>query len=416
MGLAASRVYQWIAKSIAAFGFVVRTSATSKTGNPSINAGTGAPTALEPKASVWLRTDGASAAEVLYVATDAIGTWVALTIVAAASVLAESVVGAGITITGAATASASFAAKIAGTINHATNNYRAVWGKASAITTARTAGTVAAFVAELVGFATDTSGATYVAYDGIAPTANGGSAVYVWGRIAAGYAALLDLTGVATGEAIIKLKDNLAVAAAFKVAATAYLTFVTTDGAESVAAGVRLTTTDAVASGIARVVGGKVYSNVAASTAITGATETEAQFDALISLPANTLKAGTVVRIRAQGIYTATTGSENHSLILQIGSVALCTLALVDPANSDLFYFDAIIVCRDAGATGHIVATGVELAQAATQVGTAKPWFLASTAIDTTGANIVAVAIDRQGTATDSDSARLDILVVEVIG
>lgn len=154
---------------------------------------------------------------------------------------------------------------------------------------------------------------------------------------------------------------------------------------------------------------------VAASTAITGATETETAFDQAVSIPANLLEAGTVLRVRAQGIYTSTTGSETHSLIVKIGATTIVTLATIDPANSDIFYFDLLVQVRTAGETGTLVATGTVLAQAQTAVGTAKPVFLASTAIDTTVANSVAVYIDRQGTATDSDSARLDILTVEAV-
>lgn len=45
---------------------------------PTITSGAGAPAAVVAKGSVYLRTDGASADEVLYVATDAAGTWVPL--------------------------------------------------------------------------------------------------------------------------------------------------------------------------------------------------------------------------------------------------------------------------------------------------------------------------------------------------
>lgn len=47
--------------------------------SPTITSGSGAPTASEPKGSVYLRTGGASGSEVVYVATDAAGTWYALT-------------------------------------------------------------------------------------------------------------------------------------------------------------------------------------------------------------------------------------------------------------------------------------------------------------------------------------------------
>ncbi len=159
-----------------------------------------------------------------------------------------------------------------------------------------------------------------------------------------------------------------------------------------------------------------LYAAVAASTAITGATEAETIFDKNFSIPANTLVAGTILRIRAQGIYTATTGAETHSLLVKVGATTIITLAAVDPANNDIFSFDLLVVVRTAGASGTCVATGTILAQAQTAVGTAKPVFLASTAIDTTAAAIVGVYIDRQGAATDSDSARLDILTVEIVG
>lgn len=218
-----------------------------------------------------------------------------------------------------------------------------------------------------------------------------------------------------TGTFSLALTDNLADAFSVKEASTSYLTFVTTDSSESIAAGKRLTTTDGVASGTARVVGGGAYRSVAASTAITGATETETNFDTNYTMPAATLKAGTRVRIRAQGIHTATTGSEDHTILLKLGSVTLASFAAVDPANNDVFYFDFEFVCRTAGASGTIVGCGTAGAVTPT-TGTAKVVALASTTVDTTAANVVAVAIDRQSTATDSDSARLDYLTVDVIG
>ena len=142
----------------------------------------------------------------------------------------ESTAGAGITAVGAATASNSFAAKITGTINHATNVYRAMWSRATAITTARTGGSMAAYVAELVGLAGDTSGTAHVGFDAIAPTANGGSAIYVVQRVAAGFARLLDLSAVATGEALVFVGANLADAWTWGTATLTYSRLVTTTG------------------------------------------------------------------------------------------------------------------------------------------------------------------------------------------
>lgn len=156
-----------------------------------------------------------------------------------------------------------------------------------------------------------------------------------------------------------------------------------------------------------------LYAAVAASTAITGATETATLFSPQFSVPAGALEAGSVLRIRAQGIHTATTDAETHTIALKLGSITIASVAAVDPANDDMFYFDAIVVIRTAGASGTLVATGTLMAAAATAAGDAAPFLLASTAIDTTAAHIVGVEIDRQASATDGDSARLDILVVE---
>lgn len=157
------------------------------------------------------------------------------------------------------------------------------------------------------------------------------------------------------------------------------------------------------------------YASVASSTPITGAQEAETNFDTTHTIPANRLRAGTVVRIRGQGIHTATTGAETHSILLKMGSTSLVTVAAVDPANADVFYFDFLVTIRTAGASGTMVGAGT-FAAGVSGTASAKIVSLGSTAIDTTAAQVVAVAIDRQATATDSDSARLELFVVEVVG
>lgn len=187
------------------------------------------------------------------------------------------------------------------------------------------------------------------------------------------------------------------------------------DSAGNVASTGTFTTTDGVTSGTARRVGGGAYRSVAASTAITGATETETNFDTAYTMPADTLKEGTRVRIRAQGIHTATTGSETHTILLKLGSTTLASVASVNPADSDVFYFDFELVCRTNGASGTFVGCG-HVAVGAPGTGACVVVHKASTSVDTTGALAIAVAIDRQSTATDSDSARLDFLTVDIIG
>jgi hypothetical protein len=153
----------------------------------------------------------------------------------------------------------------------------------------------------------------------------------------------------------------------------------------------------------------------AASTAQLGTVETDVALDTTATVPAGRLKVGSVIRVRAQGIHTLTTGAETHTMALKIGSTTVASQAAIDPADNDLFYFDAVFVIRTIGASGTFVATGAQ-AHGVPGTVTAKPFLKASTAIDTTVDQIVGVYIDRQGTATDTDSCRLDILFVEVLG
>lgn len=176
-----------------------------------------------------------------------------------------------------------------------------------------------------------------------------------------------------------------------------------------------VTTTDGVAAGTERRVGGGVFRQVVASTAITGATETETNFSQAYTMPANTLKAGTRVKIRAQGIHTATTDTEDHTILLKVGSTTVASKAAVDPADSDLFFFDFELVCRTAGEAGTMVGCGL-IATGPSGTADVTAVLLASTAVDTTAELVIAVAIDRQASATDGDSARLDILTVDIIG
>jgi hypothetical protein len=73
--------------------------------SPSITSGSGAPSASEPKGSTYLRTGGAGANQVLYVATDSVGTWEALqgdndfgSAGIETDIVTESTTGAGVTI------------------------------------------------------------------------------------------------------------------------------------------------------------------------------------------------------------------------------------------------------------------------------------------------------------------------------
>ena len=157
-----------------------------------------------------------------------------------------------------------------------------------------------------------------------------------------------------------------------------------------------------------------VYKNTADSTAITGATEADTIFDTYHTVPANTLRAGSIIRCHAIGQHTATTGSESNTTQLKVGTVSIASTGVADPADNDIFVFNYEIIIRTIGAGGTLTAQGYRI-HGASGTGTARPTLLGSTTIDTTGALTVGVWMDRQTTATDSDSAVLRTITVEVV-
>lgn len=157
---------------------------------------------------------------------------------------------------------------------------------------------------------------------------------------------------------------------------------------------------------------GLIYSSVAASTAITNTT-TETAFSTAVTIPANFLKAGDIIRVRAQGIATSTNSTDTLDLQLRLGTTDILATGAVDVANNDLGFIDADIVIRTIGASGTIVAAGHTALGAAGTV-TAKPKLLASTTLDTTAAQSVNVSAT-WSVASASNSVRLDVMNVQII-
>jgi hypothetical protein len=129
-----------------------------------------------------------------------------------------------------------------------------------------------------------------------------------------------------------------------------------------------------------------IYASVAASTAVTG-TASETTFSTgSFTIPANTLYAGEIIEIEGQGTNTSGNAADTLTIKLYIGSTAILTTVAfnVTDGGGDIFYFRARVCVRDIGATGHVVASGVQALGVPATV-TALPFFLASTAVDTTG-------------------------------
>jgi hypothetical protein len=159
---------------------------------------------------------------------------------------------------------------------------------------------------------------------------------------------------------------------------------------------------------------GRAYTNTTASAAVTN-TITETLFDKSYSIPANTLQPGTLIRIRYQGIATATNGTDTLAIKLYIGGLggaALIAHAATDVANNDVFQGEYELIVRTIGATGTMVGCGTfKSVPAAEGTATYKDDILPSTAIDTTVAKVIGVSATWSA-ANAGNSCRLDFLRV----
>lgn len=164
-------------------------------------------------------------------------------------------------------------------------------------------------------------------------------------------------------------------------------------------------------------IGRMVYTNTAASSAHSNSTD-EALFSTQFSIPANTLQVGSLIKIRYQGIATATNSSDTLTIKLYMGGLAgtaLLTGTATDVANSNIFAGEWEGIIRTIGASGTFVGVGTHTDVPAAS-GTATHGIteiLASTAIDTTAAQVIGVGADWSA-ASSGDSARLDFLRVEI--
>ena len=148
-------------------------------------------------------------------------------------------------------------------------------------------------------------------------------------------------------------------------------------------------------------------------------TTTEAVFNKSVTIPAKSLAVGDVIRIRSLVYVSDNNSTDTLTLVLRMGTAgtaadqAIITTAAVDVADADVGYFDVDIVIRTIGASGTMVACGVQGLGVPGTV-TAKPFLLGSTAIDTTSAQIVTVSADWSVAHADNE-CNLEVLNVQVI-
>lgn len=179
----------------------------------------------------------------------------------------------------------------------------------------------------------------------------------------------------------------------------------------------RITTADAVASGDYRVVGGRVYSAVSAADNLLASAGAGAHVDfaQTYSIPANTLKANSILKIKGSVAVSNADGTDTLELKLYIGATTLMTITAFDPsAVTDFANFDFDLVARAApGAAASCVGMGKWVtSDNGTLIHGAA--ILAATNLATNGA-LVVKASAKWSSTTASTNARLEMFNVEIV-
>lgn len=305
------------------------------------------------------------------------------------------------------------------TQTHATGSVKGLAVTMTQGTNNKTSGTVSAIKGAIVGRAGDTSGATYAAFEAAATT-NSGSAHYAALLAGAGFDRLLDASAMATGQAVISLPTNVAVALREQdiTANKIYRDIITTTGSESVAYQQRLTSTDGVASGDTRIIGGQVNSAIANGTALTGSTA-ETLLGTKV-LAASALKAGTRMIVRYAVEVSVGGNASKLTVCLRLGATTLTGTALITsvaPAGAvtnDVGIGEYTLTARAApGAAAS--CTGYGMHQKPGAIGTAVlSAFTTPTNFATSSA--LRVEVTGQWDANDANSCRLTQLDVDLVG
>lgn len=179
----------------------------------------------------------------------------------------------------------------------------------------------------------------------------------------------------------------------------------------------RLTTADGVASGTARVVGGRAYNAVSAADNLLASAGASAHVDfaQTYSIPASTLGLASALRIKYHVLVTDASGTDTLETKLYIGGTTLMTTTAFDPdAANDFVMGEFLLVPRAAaGATASCVGQGRWTSSDGGSLvhGVA---ILGATNLATNGALIVKASAKWSAT-TASTNARLESLFVEVI-
>ena len=165
-------------------------------------------------------------------------------------------------------------------------------------------------------------------------------------------------------------------------------------------------------------VGGQAKATVADGTSHEN-TVTEGSLDQL-AIPANTLVAGSTIRIWASGIVEDNNSTDTLTVLIRLGTSttvgsneAVFTSAAVDSADSDIYCLHGVIQVRTAGSSGTAVA--MFSYQDPDAAATAPKWQTkASFAVDTTSKLYLDFAADWSVAHADNET-NSNMFVVDIV-
>ena len=166
-------------------------------------------------------------------------------------------------------------------------------------------------------------------------------------------------------------------------------------------------------------VGGQAKATVADGTSHEN-DATEGSLDKL-AIPANTLVAGSTIRVWASGIVEDNNSTDTLTIFIRLGTnatlpasnTAVFTSAAVDSADADVYALNGVIQIRTAGSSGTAVA--MFSYQDPDAVATAPKWQLtASFAVDTTSALYLDFSAD-WSVAHAENETNSNMFVVDIV-
>lgn len=157
-----------------------------------------------------------------------------------------------------------------------------------------------------------------------------------------------------------------------------------------------------------------VQNSSAASSAVTGTASETTYSTGSCVIPANWLRAGSLIRFGWQGIVTAYNSTDTVLIKAYVNSTSVATGTATNGSANDMFFGETEVSIRTIGASGTFVAcSAFSPVQAASLSAVSKYQGTASTAIDTTSA--VTIAVKATNASNNAgNSSRLDMFWVMV--